>query len=234
MAPPLVALRDIHLTFGGTPLLTGAELSVGPGERVCLVGRNGSGKSTLLRIAAGLVEPDRGERFIQPGALVRYLPQEVDFSAFTTTLEVVEAGLSPTQDRYQARYLLEMLGLTGAEPVATLSGGELRRVALAQVLAPEPDVLLLDEPTNHLDLPTIEWLEAELQRSRAALVLISHDRRFLENLSRCTVWLDRGVTRRLDSALLRPGATKSWNRRKSSATSSIARSRAKRVGCMAA
>ena len=207
MAPPLVALRDIHLTFGGTPLLTGAELSVGPGERVCLVGRNGSGKSTLLRIAAGLVEPDRGERFIQPGALVRYLPQEVDFSAFTTTLEVVEAGLSPTQDRYQARYLLEMLGLTGAEPVATLSGGELRRVALAQVLAPEPDVLLLDEPTNHLDLPTIEWLEAELQRSRAALVLISHDRRFLENLSRCTVWLDRGVTRRLEQGF---GAFEAW------------------------
>jgi ATP-binding cassette subfamily F protein uup len=207
MAPPLVALRDIHLTFGGTPLLTGAELSVGPGERVCLVGRNGSGKSTLLRIAAGLVEPDRGERFIQPGALVRYLPQEVDLSAFKTTLEVVEAGLSPTQDRYQARYLLEMLGLTGAEPVATLSGGELRRVALAQVLAPEPDVLLLDEPTNHLDLPTIEWLEAELQRSRAALVLISHDRRFLENLSRCTVWLDRGVTRRLEQGF---GAFEAW------------------------
>src|SRR5690606_2434046 len=156
---------------------------------------------------AGLVEPDRGERFIQPGALVRHLPQEVDFSAFTTTLEVVEAGLSPTQDRYQARYLLEMLGLTGVEPVATLSGGELRRVALAQVLAPEPDVLLLDEPTNHLDLPTIEWLEAELQRSRAALVMITHDRRFLENLSRCTVWLDRGVSRRLERGF---GAFEGW------------------------
>src|SRR5690606_13152391 len=198
MAPPLVALRDTHLTYGGTPLLTGAELSVEPGERVCLVGRNGSGKSTLLRIAAGLTEPDRGERFAQPGALVRYLPQEVDFSGYETALEFVEAGLTPTQDRYQARYLLEVLGLTGAEPVATLSGGEARKVALARVLAPEPDVLLLDEPTNHLDLPAIEWLEAELLRSRAALVIISHDRRFLETLSRATVWLDRGVTRRLD------------------------------------
>ena len=207
MAPPLVALRDIHLTYGGTPLLTGAELAVGPGERVCLVGRNGSGKSTLLRIAAGLAEPDRGERFIQPGALVRYLPQEVDFSGYQTTLEFVEAGLAPTQDAHQARYLLEMLGLTGAEPVATLSGGEARRAALAHVLAPEPEVLLLDEPTNHLDLPAIEWLEAEFLRSRSALVLISHDRRFLETLSRATVWLDRGVTRRLEQGF---GAFEAW------------------------
>ncbi len=207
MAPPLVALRDIHLTYGGTPLLTGAELSVEPGERVCLVGRNGSGKSTLLRIAAGLTEPDRGERFAQPGALVRYLPQEVDFSGHETALDFVEAGLTPTQDPYQARYLLDMLGLTGAEPVATLSGGEARRVALAHVLAPEPDVLLLDEPTNHLDLPAIEWLEAELLRSRSALVIISHDRRFLEALSRTTVWLDRGTTRRLEQGF---GGFEAW------------------------
>mgnify|MGYP005854872535 CR=1 FL=1 len=207
MAPSLVALRDVHLTFGGTPLLCGAELAVGPGERVCLVGRNGSGKSTLLRIAAGLTEPDRGERFVQPGALVRYLPQEVDFSGFTNTLEFVESGLTPTQDPYRARYLLETLGLTGAESTATLSGGEARRAALAHVLAPEPDVLLLDEPTNHLDLPAIEWLETELDKSRSALVLISHDRRFLETLSRATVWLDRGVTRRLEQGF---GAFEAW------------------------
>ncbi len=198
MAPPLVALRDIHLTYGGTPLLTGAELAVAPGERVCLIGRNGSGKSTLLRIAAGLIEPDRGERFSQPGALVRYLPQEVDFSGFATTLDYVEAGLGPTQDPYRARYLLETLGLSGEEPVGVLSGGEARRTALARVLAPEPDVLLLDEPTNHLDLPAIEWLESELKTMKSALVLISHDRRFLESLSRTTIWLDRGITRRLE------------------------------------
>lgn len=207
MAPPLVALRDIYLTFGGTPLLTGAELSVAPGERVCLVGRNGSGKSTLLRIAAGLVEPDRGERFVQPSALVRYLPQEVDFSGYRTTLEYVEAGLAPSQDPYRARYLLEALGLSGNEDVNALSGGEARRAALARVLAPEPDVLLLDEPTNHLDLPAIEWLEAELKASKAALVLISHDRRFLENLSDVTVWLDRGISRRLERGF---GAFEGW------------------------
>ncbi|MCL4767333.1 MAG: ATP-binding cassette domain-containing protein [Hyphomicrobiaceae bacterium] len=207
MAPPLLALRGIHLTFGGTPLLTGADLAVAPGERVCLVGRNGSGKSTLLRIAAGLAEPDRGERFAQPGALVRYLPQEVDFSGFATTLAYVDAGLGPAQDPYRARYLLETLGLDGTESVETLSGGEARRAALARSLAPEPDVLLLDEPTNHLDLPAIEWLEAELQASRSALVLISHDRRFLENLSRATVWLDRGSTQRLEQGF---GAFEAW------------------------
>src|SRR6201988_4259989 len=113
MAPPLLLLQGIGLTFGGTPLLTGAALSVGPGERVCLIGRNGSGKSTLLKIAAGLVEPDSGSRFVQPGATVRYLPQEPDFSGFATTLAYVEAGLNPGDDHYQARYLVEQLGLTG-------------------------------------------------------------------------------------------------------------------------
>ncbi|MBZ0138273.1 MAG: ATP-binding cassette domain-containing protein, partial [Pseudorhodoplanes sp.] len=150
-APPLIQLRDIALTFGGTPLLAAADLSVSPGERVCLVGRNGSGKSTLLKIAAGLIEPDRGTRFLQPGATLRYLPQEPDFEGFATTLSYVEAGLAPGDDRYQARYLLEQLGLDGDEHPARLSGGEARRAAIARTLAPSPDILLLDEPTNHLD-----------------------------------------------------------------------------------
>ena len=197
-SPPLLQLTDIALTFGGTPLLEGAELSVAAGERVALVGRNGSGKSTLLRIAAGLIEPDRGQRFMQPGASVRYLPQEPDLAGYATTLAYVESGLGPTDDPHQARYLLQQLGLVGEEDPAALSGGELRRAALAHVLAPAPDILLLDEPTNHLDLPAIEWLEAHLAEQRSALVLISHDRRFLENLSQATVWLDRGRTRRID------------------------------------
>ena len=198
MAPPLIQLKDIALTFGGTPLLDGVELTVAAEERVCLIGRNGSGKSTLLRIAAGLIEPDRGTRFVQPGATVRYLPQEPDFSGFATVLAYVEAGLGPGDEPYQARLLLEQLGLNGEEDPARLSGGEARRAALARVLAPSPDILLLDEPTNHLDLPTIEWLESELGGRRCALVMISHDRRFLSNLSRSTAWLDRGGIRRIE------------------------------------
>jgi ABC transport system ATP-binding/permease protein len=198
MAPPLLQLKDVALTFGGTPLLTGAELSVSTAERVSLVGRNGSGKSTILKIAAGLLEPDRGTVFVQPGSLVSYLPQEPDFSGFASTLAYVEAGLRPDGDAHVARSLLEQLGLTGAEDPAHLSGGEARRASLARVLAPSPDILLLDEPTNHLDLTAIEWLERELDSRRAALVIISHDRRFLSTLSRSTVWLDRGQTRRIE------------------------------------
>ncbi|MSP48946.1 MAG: ATP-binding cassette domain-containing protein [Alphaproteobacteria bacterium] len=198
MAPPLLLLQDIALTLGDAPLLDGAELSVSEGERLCLVGRNGSGKSTLLRIAAGLTEPDRGSRFLQPGTTIRYLPQEPDLAGHATTLAYVEAGLGPGDDRHRARYFLEQLGLGGEEAPERLSGGETRRAALARALAPAPDILLLDEPTNHLDLPAIEWLEAELAGLRSALVVISHDRRLLQRLSRATAWLDWATTRRLD------------------------------------
>jgi ATP-binding cassette subfamily F protein uup len=198
MAPPLVQLGGIALTFGGTPLLEGVDLTVAAGERVCLVGRNGSGKSTLLKIVAGLVESDKGTRFVQPDATVRYLPQEPDLTGFATVSDYVAAGLGPHGDSHAARYLLEQLGLTGAENPGELSGGEARRAALTRVLASDPDILLLDEPTNHLDLPAIEWLERDLAGRRAAIVIISHDRRFLANLSRVTVWLDRGKTRRIE------------------------------------
>src|SRR5258708_18010167 len=191
MAPPMIQWKDIALTFGGTRLLSGVELSVSQSERVCLIGRNGSGKSTLLKIEAGIVEPDTGSRFVQPGATIRYLPQEPDFEGFTTTLAYVEAGLAPGDDHYQARFILESLGLHGDEDPAHVSGGEARRAALARVLAPSPDILLLDEPTNHLDLPTIEWLEGELESRRCALVIISHDRRCLAHPLRTTTWLDR-------------------------------------------
>jgi len=197
---PLLHLKDILVSFGGQRLLDGAELSVGAGDRLCLVGRNGSGKSTLLKIAAGLMEPDGGTRFAQPGATIRYLPQEPDLSGFATTLEYVEAGLASHDDPNRAYYLLGHLGLTGTENPANLSGGEARRAALARTLAPRPDILLLDEPTNHLDVGAIEWLEDEIKSSKSALVLISHDRRFLENLSRATVWLDRGQTHRLEKS----------------------------------
>src|ERR1700712_4290938 len=197
---PLLHLKDIVVEFGGQRLLDGAELSVGAGDRLCLVGRNGSGKSTLLKIAAGLMEADGGTAFVQPGATVRYLAQEPDMSGYATTRDYVEAGLNPHEDPNRAFYLLGNLGLSGDENPATLSGGEARRAALARALAPRPDILLLDEPTNHLDVNAIEWLESEIKSNRCALVLISHDRRFLENLSRVTVWLDRGKTHRLEKS----------------------------------
>jgi ATP-binding cassette subfamily F protein uup len=198
MSRILLHLRGIGLTFGGRPILENAELAVAEGERVALVGRNGSGKSTLLKIAAGMIEPDTGECWVQPGTTIRYLPQEPDLSAYATVRDYVEGGLGPTDDPHRCTYLLGELGLTGEEDPKRLSGGEIRRAAIARTLAPEPDILLLDEPTNHLDLPAIEWLETELKSLRSAFVLISHDRRFLEALSNRTVWLDRSESRRLE------------------------------------
>ncbi len=194
----LLSLKNIGLSFGGRPLLDGAELSLADDERLCLVGRNGSGKSSLLKIVAGLVEADSGETFLQPGTTVHYLPQEPDFGSHETVTSYVEAGLGPMGDHWRVLHYLRELGLTGDEAPVRLSGGEMRRAALARALASDPDILLLDEPTNHLDLPAIEWLEAELTTLRGALILISHDRRFLEALSNCTVWIDRGQTRRMD------------------------------------
>src|ERR1700761_1705884 len=159
---PLLFLKGIDIRFGNTHVLSGAEFSVGAGERLALVGRNGSGKSTLLKIAAGLIDADGGTRFAQPGATIRYLPQEPNLSGYASTLAYVEAGLQPGDDPNRAYYLLGHLGLSGMEHPEHLSGGEARRAALARVLAPKPDILLLDEPTNHLDLTTIEWLENEL------------------------------------------------------------------------
>jgi len=206
-AAPILFLQQIRLRLGSSELLEGAELSLLPGEKVALVGRNGSGKSTLLKIAAGEIEPDGGRRFLQPGATIRYLPQEPDLSAYPNVLAYVEAGMEAGDDHYRATYLLNALGLAGTEEPHRLSGGEARRAALARVLAPEPDIILLDEPTNHLDLPAIEWLENELSTIRSALVIISHDRRFLADLTRSTVWLDRGVTRRLDKGF---GGFEEW------------------------
>ncbi|MGE0283653.1 MAG: ATP-binding cassette domain-containing protein, partial [Rhizobiaceae bacterium] len=154
MPPPLLTLDGIRLTFGGTPLLDGAALSVSQGDKIALVGRNGSGKSTLLKIAAGTIEPQDGEIFRQPTATIRYLPQVPDMDGFATVRAYVDAGLGPADDPHRATYLLDHLGLTGEEEPPTLSGGEARRAALARVIAPEPDILLLDEPTNHLDLAT--------------------------------------------------------------------------------
>ncbi|GAB4350532.1 MAG: ABC-F family ATP-binding cassette domain-containing protein [Oricola sp.] len=193
--PPLLRAENIALTFGGKPLFEQVSFSVHSGDRIALVGRNGSGKSTLMKIAAGLVEPSAGEVITERNATSRYLPQDPDLAGFATVGDYARADLGPLDDPFRADYLLAELNLDPERPPDGLSGGEIRRAALARTLAPEPDILFLDEPTNHLDLPAIEWLEGELARSRSAIMLISHDRRFLEKLSRRTLWLDRGALR---------------------------------------
>ncbi len=207
MARLLLTLDNIHLSFSAWPLLEGTTVSVAEGDRLCVVGRNGSGKSTLLKVAAGLVEPDKGTRFAHPDARISYLAQEADFTGFHTTADVMEAALGPMDDAQRAQRRLESLGLYGGEDPAQLSGGEARRLAIACALAGEPELLLLDEPTNHLDLPAIAWLEKEIAGLKSAVVMISHDRRFLETLSNSTVWLDRGKARRTEQGF---GAFEAW------------------------
>jgi ATP-binding cassette subfamily F protein uup len=195
---PLLTLKSTSLLIGRQALLSNVELSVSEGDRIALVGRNGSGKSTLLKIMAGLIESDRGERMVRQGTTFRYLAQEPDLAGFSTVHNYVEDGLAPGDQHHRVRILLNALGLSGDEEPSRLSGGEARRAALARVLAPSPDILILDEPTNHLDLPAVEWLETELSRMSSAIVLVSHDRRMLQTLSRATLWLDRGTIRRLE------------------------------------
>lgn len=195
--PPILALRDISLTFGGDPLFSGAGFTAGEGDRLCLVGRNGSGKSTLLKVAAGLIGHDSGELFVQPGKKVAYLAQDPDLSGFGTLAEVAAADVEP-EEHYKAEMAMEGLRLDGTLDPATASGGEKRRAALARLLASEPDLMLLDEPTNHLDVSAIEWLESELKSTRTGYVLISHDRALLSAVTTETLWLDRGTVRRND------------------------------------
>jgi ATP-binding cassette subfamily F protein uup len=195
---PLLQLTDISLTFGGNPVFDGLSLTVQPGDRVALVGRNGSGKSTLMKVMAGLVEPDRGQVVVPQGVTVGYMEQDPDLSGFAT-LGNFAASRLPEGEAYRLAVVAEGLKFNPETPVATASGGERRRAALAKLLAEAPELMLLDEPTNHLDIQAIEWLEAELTATRAAFVLISHDRAFLRALSRATLWIDRGEVRRRES-----------------------------------
>ena len=192
---PLLQLTDISLTFGGDPVFSDLSLTVQPGDRIALVGRNGSGKSTLMKVMAALVEPDSGSRVVPPGVSVGYMEQHPDMSGFSTLGEFAASALEAGQD-YRVAMAAEGLKFNPETPVATASGGERRRAALAKLLAEAPELMLLDEPTNHLDIEAIGWLEAQLKEARAAFVLISHDRAFLNELTRATLWIDRGKTRR--------------------------------------
>ena len=193
--PPIYTIKNAHLSFGLNPLFTGVELNISKGDKICLVGRNGSGKSTLLKVISGIIEPDNAEIFIQPGTKISYMPQEADFSMYNSLREVVLSGLekyTPEQE-YKADILIENLKIMQSQSPIQASGGELKKASLARALISEPDILLLDEPTNHLDIETIEKLEEIIGKFQGAVVVISHDRMFLNHVSKQTFWLDRGI-----------------------------------------
>ncbi|WP_260027610.1 ABC-F family ATP-binding cassette domain-containing protein [Leisingera caerulea] len=192
---PLLQMSGISLTFGGDPVFSNLDLVVQPGDRVALVGRNGSGKSTLMKVMAGIVEADQGDIVVPPGKSVGYMEQDPRMEGFATLGDFAASELDPGE-MYKVERAGEGLKFDPARPVETASGGERRRAALAKLMAEAPDLMLLDEPTNHLDIEAITWLENELKATRAAFVLISHDRAFLRALTRATLWVDRGEVRR--------------------------------------
>ena len=198
MKPPVLALKSVRLADGPVMLFDGVDLGLEPRSRACLVGRNGAGKSTLLRILAGEIEADEGERTITPGARVAFVRQEPDITG-ETLLDHACAGGAPA---HVAEAALAAFDIDPAKPARGLSGGEIRRAALARAFAEEPDVVLLDEPTNHLDILAIATLEEMIAQSGAAMLIVSHDRAFLERITDRCFWLEHRRVRRLDQGFL--------------------------------
>lgn len=192
--PPLVALKDVRLQDGQRPLFDGVDLAVEPRSRAAVVGRNGAGKSTLMKIVMGLIEPDSGDRAVQAGTRFAYVAQEPDVVGDT----LLDYAASGGAERWTAESWLETFGLSPSKSTQGLSGGETRRAALAKAFAEEPDVLLLDEPTNHLDILAIELLENELVQARFAVLVVSHDRAFLNKVTNTVHWLDNRRVRTLN------------------------------------
>ena len=192
--PPILALKDVRLQDGPVRLFDGVDLALEPRARACLVGRNGAGKSTLMRILAGEIEADEGERSAAPAARIVRLAQE----PIITGARLIDYATQGGASAHRAEAELEAFGLDPEKPAQGLSGGETRRTALARALAEDPDALLLDEPTNHLDILAIEALEARLKQMRAALLIVSHDRAFLERTTQVCFWLEDRQVRRLD------------------------------------
>jgi ATP-binding cassette subfamily F protein uup len=194
MRAPILALKDVRLADGPLMLFDGVDLALDARVRACLVGRNGAGKSTLLRILAGQVEPDGGERNLATGTRIAFVPQEPEITG-ATLLDYATAGGAMD---YQAQATLSDFGLDPEKTTQGLSGGEIRRAALARAFAEDADVILLDEPTNHLDILAIETLEEELAASKAACLIVSHDRAFLERVTKRCFWLEYRLVKRLD------------------------------------
>ena len=176
-------------------MFSNVNLVVNRADRIALVGRNGCGKSTLMKVLAGLLEADSGSRIMSPGTNLSYMEQDPDMRKFSTLGDYASSSLT-SNETYKLEAFSNGLKLNLSSPVVSASGGEKRRASLAKLLAEEPEIMLLDEPTNHLDIEAIFWLEAELRRVKSAFIMISHDRAFLRALSKSTVWIDRGETRR--------------------------------------
>ena len=195
--PPILTVKGIRLAFGTNQLFSNVEFAINRGDKISLVGRNGSGKSTLLKGISGVQEADDGEIFVQPHTKISYMPQEPDFSKYKTLRDVVLSGLPKSEDNldYKADILIRELAIREGQSPQESSGGERKKAALAKALIGEPDILLLDEPTNHLDMPTIEKLENVIRDFKGAVVVISHDRMFLNHVSEKMFWLDRGILR---------------------------------------
>lgn len=192
---PLIQLNNISLTFGENSVFSNVNLVVNRADRIALVGRNGCGKSTLMKVLAGLLEADSGSRIMSPGTNLSYMEQDPDMRKFSTLGDYASSSLT-SNETYKLEAFSNGLKLNLSSPVVSASGGEKRRASLAKLLAEEPEIMLLDEPTNHLDIEAIFWLEAELRRVKSAFIMISHDRAFLRALSKSTIWIDRGKTRR--------------------------------------
>ena len=192
---PLIQLNNISLTFGENSVFSNVNLVVNRADRIALVGRNGCGKSTLMKVLAGLLEADSGSRIMSPGTNLSYMEQDPDMRKFGTLGDYASSSLT-SNETYKLEAFSNGLKLNLSSPVVSASGGEKRRASLAKLLAEEPEIMLLDEPTNHLDIEAIFWLEAELKRVKSAFIMISHDRAFLRALSKSTIWIDRGETRR--------------------------------------
>jgi ATP-binding cassette subfamily F protein uup len=209
MAAPILSYEDLGLIQGDGWLFRGLDLHIGPRDRLALIGRNGAGKTTLLKCIAGLIDTDKGRRSIVPGTRVVLLEQDPDMGGHESLLDWVLSG-SDAPAAHEAEAIADQIGSDLSRPVATASGGERRRAAIARALAQDPDVLLLDEPTNHLDLGAIEWIEDWLKRFTGAFVVISHDRTFLTRLTRSCIWLDRGDLRRAEIGF---GGFEAWTER---------------------
>jgi ATP-binding cassette subfamily F protein uup len=191
---PIFYIQDGNLSFADKVILSGIELYISPGDRICLVGRNGSGKSSLMKIITGEYELDNGELFKAPGLEVGYLKQDVKNFPQGTIYDLVLNSFSDHESsKYNADIILNQLELDGNLELKNCSGGQIRRAFLAEALVRAPDILLLDEPTNHLDISAIEWLEGYVKSYKGAVICISHDRTFLENVTNKVWWIDRGT-----------------------------------------